>query len=246
MPDGGAISIETANVSLGEPSWPEEPAPGDYVALRVSDTGPGIPDAVRERMFEPFFTTKEIGKGSGLGLSQVLGVVKQLGGGLAVRSAAGEGTCISIFLPRADEVTAEVPIPSHHDAASAPRRRAHVLLVDDDPDVRSTTAAMLSDAGYVVVEAPTGAAALDVLQRAEDHTDLVVADIGMPGINGLELAALVQRTWPALPVLLITGYADSHLLRKGTEHEVLRKPFQVAELDSKVRQAIVRGRDRPG
>jgi PAS domain S-box-containing protein len=246
MPDGGAISIETANVSLGEPAWPEEPEPGDYVALRVSDTGPGIPDAVRERMFEPFFTTKEIGKGSGLGLSQVLGVVKQLGGGLAVRSAAGDGTCISIFLPRADAMTAEMQVPSIQDAASSPRRRAHVLLVDDDPDVRSTTAAMLSDAGYEVVEASTGAAALDVLQQAEDQTDLVVAGIGMPGINGVELAALVQRTWPALPVLLITGYADSHLLRKGTEHEVLRKPFQAAELDSKVRQAIVRGRERPG
>jgi PAS domain S-box-containing protein len=108
MPQGGAITIATANVTLGEPTWPEEPAAGDYVAVSVSDSGTGIPDAVRERMFEPFFTTKGIGKGSGLGLPQVLGVVKQLGGGLAVRSSPGKGTCVSILLPRAGAVSEAV------------------------------------------------------------------------------------------------------------------------------------------
>ena len=112
MPDGGAITIETADVVLGEPVMPEEPAAGVYVAVSVSDTGTGIPDAVREKIFEPFFTTKEAGRGSGLGLPQVLGVVKQLGGGLTVRSAPGEGTRISIFLPRADEIAqAETRMP---------------------------------------------------------------------------------------------------------------------------------------
>jgi PAS domain S-box-containing protein len=244
MPQGGAITIETANVTLGEPIWPEEPAPGDYVAVRVSDTGTGISDAVRERMFEPFFTTKEIGKGSGLGLPQVLGVVKQLGGGLAVRSAAGEGTRISIFLPRADEValteTEAPPVQAAAEVASG--QPARILLVDDDPDVRSIAAAMLSDAGYEVVEASSGAAALDALERAECRTDLVLADIVMPGINGVEFVVIVRRTWPDLPVLLMTGYADSGLLRKGAEHEVLRKPFRAAELEAKVQRAMVRSR----
>jgi PAS domain S-box-containing protein len=244
MPNGGAITIETANVALGEPAWPEEPAPGEYVAVRVSDTGTGIPDAVRERMFEPFFTTKGIGKGSGLGLSQVLGVVKQLGGGLAVRSAPDEGTGISIFLPRAGGVVAGQPEASPVQATeeAAPVPYVRILLVDDDADVRSIAAAMLHDAGYEVVEASSGAAALDTLERADSRTGLVVADISMPGINGVELAGIVRRTWPALPVLLMTGYAASGLLRESAEHDVLSKPFQAAELEAKVRQAMRRGR----
>jgi PAS domain S-box-containing protein len=242
MPGGGAITIETMNVTLGEPVFAEQPAAGDYVAVRVSDTGTGIPDAVRERMFEPFFTTKEVGKGSGLGLPQVLGVVKQLGGGLAVRSAPGEGTCISIFLPRAGDLTTPTTeAPTTHTAAT-PMRRARILLVDDDAEVRSIAATMLRDAGYQVVEASSGASALDTLERADDPTDLVLADIAMPGINGVEFATIVWRTWPALPVLLMTGYADSDLPRNGAEHHVLRKPFGAAELMDKVDQVMVGGR----
>ncbi|MGD0107533.1 MAG: PAS domain S-box protein [Rhodopila sp.] len=245
MPNGGAITIEMANVVLGEPAWAEEPAAGGYVAVRVSDTGAGIPDPVRERMFEPFFTTKGVGKGSGLGLAQVLGLVKQLGGGLAVRSAPGEGACIAIFLPRADRAAAaEADAPSAHGAVEAlPRRRARILLVDDDADVRSIAAAMLSDAGYEVIEASSGASALDTLERADSPTELVLADIAMPGINGVEFAAIVRRTWPALPVLLMTGYADSALLREGgAEHDVLHKPFGAAELEQVMEKVIDRSR----
>jgi PAS domain S-box-containing protein len=249
MPDGGAITIETTNVTLGEPAWAEEPASGDYVAVRVTDTGSGISDATRERMFEPFFTTKGIGKGSGLGLPQVLGVVKQLGGGLAVRSAPGEGTGISIFLPRAGPVGApnpvvapEVETPGLAMADTALGRRGRILVVDDDAGVRSTAAAMLRDAGYEVAEASSGAAALDALERADSRTQLVLADIAMPGLNGVEFAVIVRRTWPALPVLLMTGYASGGLLRKSTEHEVLKKPFQAAELEASLRRAMNRGR----
>ena len=238
MPDGGTITIETASVVRGEPIQPEEPAAGDYVAVRVADTGIGIPDAVRERIFEPFFTTKDVGRGSGLGLPQVLGVVKQLGGGLSVRSTPGEGTCISIFLPRAAGGTGAAVTAS----AGAPEMetvgRGRILLVDDDADVRSITALMLMDVGYEVVEASTGAAALDALERAGSRPEVVVADIAMPGINGVELAAIVRRTWPDLPVLLMTGYAESALLRSVAGQEVLRKPFQAAELEAKLRQAI--------
>jgi PAS domain S-box-containing protein len=247
MPQGGTITIETAHVTLGEPTWPEEPKAGDYVAVRVSDTGTGIRDPVRERMFEPFFTTKGIGKGSGLGLSQVLGVTKQLGGGLAVRSQPDDGTCISIFLPRTGDVQAAGEVQS--DSVSPPLAevgpelwRGRVLLVDDDADVRSVAAVMLSDAGYEVDEASSGAAALDALERAVSETQLVLADIVMPGINGVELAAIVRRTWPGLPVLLMTGYAHSGLLPMSAEHEVLRKPFQAAELEARIQLALVRSR----
>jgi PAS domain S-box-containing protein len=246
MPDGGAITIETADVVLGEPVMPEEPAAGVYVAVSVSDTGTGIPDAVREKIFEPFFTTKEAGRGSGLGLPQVLGVVKQLGGGLTVRSAPGEGTRISIFLPRADEIAqAETRMPF---GEASPRtsinpdasHRSCVLLVDDDTDVRMIAANMLLDSGYDVVEASSGAAALELLERADSRVDLILADVVMPGINGVELAAIVRRGWPALPVLLMTGYADSSLLRQSGKIDVLRKPFGSAELEEKLQQVLER------
>jgi PAS domain S-box-containing protein len=238
MPCGGTITIETAHVTLGEPGWPEEPKAGDYVAVRVSDTGTGIPDTVRERMFEPFFTTKGVGKGSGLGLSQVLGVIKQLGGGLAVRSAPGDGTCMSIFLPPTGAAYVHSPPP--FPAETAPRPRGRILLVDDDADVRSIASAMLTRAGYDVDEVSSCAAALDALERGVCETQLVLADVVMPGINGVAFAAIVRRTWPGLPVLLMTGHANSDLLPMGAEHEVLRKPFQAADLEARVQQAIVR------
>jgi PAS domain S-box-containing protein len=244
MPEGGSITIETANVVLDQTTGPEAPAPGEYVVVRVSDTGSGIPDAVRERMFEPFFTTKEIGRGSGLGLPQVLGVVKQLGGGLSVRSAPREGTCISLFLPRAGEAAVAEVTPRIAGAMAAAELgwRPRILLVDDDAAVRSIAADMLGDAGFEVVEASSGAAALDVLQHSDKPAEAVLADVVMPGINGVEFAAIVGRTWPALPVLLMTGYADSSLLRVAAGHEVLRKPFQAAELEAKLRIAMARAR----
>jgi signal transduction histidine kinase len=243
MPNGGAITISTANMSLGEPLWAEEPSAGDYAVIRVSDTGSGIPDAVRERMFEPFFTTKDVGKGSGLGLPQVLGVVKQLGGGLSVRSRSGEGTRISLFLPRAEGMTAEAATGDELPAAAAARhQRGRILLVDDDADVRLIASAMLSDAGYEVIEASSGASALDALERDETPAELVVADIAMPGINGVEFAAIVRRSWPSLPVLLMTGYAGNELMRKVSDCEVLRKPFSAAEMEEKVERVMSRGR----
>jgi PAS domain S-box-containing protein len=239
MPQGGAITIETASVTLGEPEWPDEPAAGEYVAVHVSDTGLGLSDVVRERMFEPFFTTKGIGKGSGLGLSQVLGVVKQLGGGLGVRSIPGEGTRISLFLPMVGEVAADSIARSPDRAAEgAPKGGARILLVDDDTDVRSIAAAMLSNAGYEVVETSSGAAALEVLGQADHHVALVLADIAMPGMSGVQFAAIARRARPTLPILLITGYADGGLLLKGADHELLQKPFRAAELEFKVRRAI--------
>jgi len=239
MPLGGAITIETFNVTLGRPATAEEPAAGEYVAVQVSDTGTGIADAVRERIFEPFFTTKEIGKGSGLGLSQVLGVLKQLGGGVSVRSALGKGTSIAIFLPRAVGAPEAKEPPVEAAVRDQPGQLGRrILLVDDDADVRLVAAEMLGDAGYDVVQAASGAAALDALERAESRTDVVLVDVAMPGINGVELAAIVRRTWPALPVVLMTGYADSKLLGDDAGDEILRKPFQAAELQATVQRAM--------
>jgi PAS domain S-box-containing protein len=247
MPNGGVITIETSNVVRGEPVLPEEPGPGNYVAVRVSDTGSGIPDAVRERIFEPFFTTKEIGQGSGLGLPQVLGVVKQLGGGLSVQSAPDEGTTVSIFLPRSDKAVQAETVASSLAAMveSKAGRRPRVLLVDDDADVRSIAADMLGDAGYEVMEASSGAAALDALERADEPAELILVDVVMPGVNGVEFAAIVRRTWPTLPVLLMTGYADSSLLRMDADHEILKKPFEAAELEAKLQRAMARTRMSP-
>ena len=242
MPEGGALTIETMNVALRDPSVAEEPPAGDYVAVRVSDTGGGIPDAVRERMFEPFFTTKGPGKGSGLGLPQVLGVVKQLGGGISVRTAPNEGTCVSVYLPRAGAVAGtEAAVLAEAEDAPA-ERRGHILLVDDDADVRSIAAAILNDAGYEVVEAMSGASALDMLERDDRRPDLVLADIAMPGINGVEFAAIVRRTWPDLLVVLMTGYADNALLRQGGAHVVLRKPFAAADLVGEIARVLAGNR----
>jgi CheY-like chemotaxis protein len=147
-------------------------------------------------------------------------------------------------LPRTSQAASvEIPTPSAQPTIQAASgRRGYILLVDDDVDVRSITAAMLDEAGYDIIEVSSGAAALDALERAGGQPELVLADIAMPGINGVEFAAIVRRTWPTLPVLLMTGYADSGLLRKNAEHEVLRKPFQATELEASLHRAIIRVR----
>lgn len=238
MPDGGTITVRTANVMLGAPSAPEEPAPGAYVAVSVSDTGSGIPDLVRERMFEPFFTTKPVGRGSGLGLPQVLGVVKQLEGGMGVQTAPGKGTTFTLYLPRTQEAT-EVP---DRTSATAPPDTANadrVILVDDDPDVRIIAADMLRDAGYDVTEAESGPAALDVLASGWSPSAMVI-DVAMPGMTGVELEAVVRDRHPELPVVFMTGYAAMKLLPALASHDVLRKPFQAAELEAAVSKALSR------
>ena len=246
MPGGGTITIRVANTWRGSPVKPEEPEAGDYVSVSVADTGSGIPDDVQKRAFEPFFTTKGPGKGSGLGLSQVLGMTKQLRGGVAISSALGVGTCVTIFLPRAEvDLVAlpnqEAPSPSDIiDAVSA--RNVCILLVDDDADVRDVAAAMLRDAGHNVLDVASGMAALETLSQSTTRAELLLTDVVMPGMNGVELATIVRRNWPELPVLFMTGYAGSGLLPADANDNVLKKPFQAGELETKVLQAIARDR----
>jgi signal transduction histidine kinase/ActR/RegA family two-component response regulator len=233
---GGRLVVGTANVTRVAPLRPEEPPPGDYVAICVSDNGSGMTKDVREKAFEPFFTTKEIGRGSGLGLSQVLGFAKQSGGGVRIASELGRGTSIFIYLPR----SAAVPT-AERQSASIARPTAHaggrILLVDDDSAVREVTAAMLRELGYSVIEVGSGGAALDVL-AAEDTFDLLLVDFAMPGMSGGEVARHVKRLKPTLPVVLITGFAERAALAEVKDVQIIGKPFAEDELAEKVRSAL--------
>jgi CheY-like chemotaxis protein len=242
MPRGGELTIRTGNITRGRPERPEHPPAGDHVLVAVADGGNGMPADVRERIFEPFFTTKEVGKGSGLGLPQVLGMAKQLGGGVSVESAPGRGTCVTIFLPRAaavavspDERTSAGDV-----ATSEAAKSGHILLVDDDPDVRSAIARALRDAGHLVTEAPTGTAALDILENVSPPVDLLLADVAIPGMNGVDLSRLTRQARPRLPTLFMTGYEESAMPPRDAGIAIIRKPFEMQELGRKVAQLIHR------
>ncbi|MGK6324053.1 PAS domain S-box protein [Sphingomonas sp. DT-51] len=228
MPGGGTLRVTTDNVSLGAPRRAEEPAPGDYVRVAVSDTGTGMTADVLARAFEPFFTTKEVGKGSGLGLAQVFGFAKQSGGGVRIDTAPGAGTTVSVFLPRA----AAAPLPVEHDDGPAPGGSLagrRVLVLDDEDRVREVTAEALRDAGCRVIEAGDGAAALDALAR-DPTVEAVVADVAMPRMTGIEFARRARDDRPMLPVLFVTGYADADELAALPAAQVIRKPFTRAQL----------------
>ncbi|MDY6923402.1 MAG: response regulator [Pseudomonadota bacterium] len=239
MEVGGSLTIATANLTLGEPDTPEAPAPGDYVMVSVTDTGSGMSDAVRARAFEPFFTTKEVGKGSGLGLSQVFGLAKQSGGGVAIDTELGRGTTIKVFLPRASGA------PAGQGAEAEAGPVAHedhlvVLVVDDDDAVREVTAGLLADLGYEVVEAGSGGAALDLFERNDDIS-AVVLDFAMPGMNGADLARELRARRPKVPILFATGYADAEALTGVGDHQIVHKPFGQAELARKLSRSFATG-----
>jgi signal transduction histidine kinase len=238
MQVGGRLAVHTENVTLGPALYPEDPPAGDYVAICVADTGTGMTEEVRAKVFEPFFTTKEIGKGSGLGLSQVLGFAKQSGGGVRIESRVGEGTSIHIYLPRtkakAEERSPSAPaIAAHKDAPDA-----RILLVDDDHAVREVTSTTLRDLGYSVVEAGSGGAALDILAR-EPTIDLLIIDFAMPGMSGAEVARQARAKRPTLPILFITGFADRAALAGVSETHIVGKPFVNDELVTKLRSILV-------
>jgi signal transduction histidine kinase/ActR/RegA family two-component response regulator len=236
MPAGGTITIRTSALHLGEPSRAEEPPAGDYVTVSVSDTGTGIARDVQDRVFEPFFTTKDVGKGSGLGLPQVLGVAQQLGGGVRLETRPGQGTTVMICLPRVDrQVGAGGGETADRNGEAAAGQRARLLLVDDDDDVRAVAATILQEAGHEVTEAVDGSTALEILAREREAIDLIVTDFAMPGLNGVDVAREGRRLVPSLRVLFVTGYADTAMLRENAApEEVLQKPFRAADLLAKV------------
>jgi PAS domain S-box-containing protein len=238
MPLGGTLSIETCNLGAGDPAIPGEIGATDCIRISVRDTGTGMTEEVLRSAVEPFFTTKEPGKGSGLGLSQVYGMARQSNGALQIRSLLGSGTTVDLYLPRAEE--AATTIKEDADLRHRPDRGGRVLVVDDDAAVRDTTAQMLRQAGYGVTEAESGQSALDALARGETY-DLMVIDIAMPGLSGIETIRRARESWPALRVLYISGYAD---IADGQpqigDDPMLKKPFRLSELTDAVRNAIKR------
>ncbi len=239
MEVGGTLTVETANVVLDPPQRPEQPAAGDYVMVAVSDNGTGMTDEVLAKAFEPFFTTKAVGKGSGLGLSQVYGLARQSGGGVRILTRPGKGTSVKVFLPRARGLAPMLSEGQRHVINREPKG-AVVLLVDDDNAVREVTVGILRDLGYGVFEAGSGGAALELLDR-NTHVNLVMLDFAMPGMNGAELAREVRARRPDLPILFATGYADASALVGTHEDQIIRKPFAERELAEKLAYHLARG-----
>ena len=203
--------------------------------MSLRDTGTGMSPEVVERAFEPFFTTKEIGKGTGLGLSMVFGVVRQSGGAVRIRSRLREGTTVQIYLPRTVEAATLGPRPAVQTRAAG---GAHILVVVDDPDVRWITAEDLREIGYIVTEADSGRAALTLLEQ-NDPCDLIVVDLVMTGLTGVETVRLARRTRPDLKVLFCSGYADMSRFEKDIGNEVLlKKPFRRDTLAKAVRAVL--------
>lgn len=222
MPEGGRIAISAANVRLTAPATrPEAPPPGEYAMITVADTGEGMAPEVVARAFEPFFTTKPIGKGSGLGLPQVLGLAKQLGGGVQIETALGEGTTVRVYLPRSKAFAEAAPVPV---GDLLVLKGLRVLLVDDDPDVRTVSGQILEDLGCEVEAADSGEAALD-LARGGVVFQAALIDFAMPGLNGGETARRLRTLSPGLPVVLMSGYANLNDLAETWAGPVLRKPF---------------------
>ncbi|MDB5542520.1 MAG: histidine kinase [Devosia sp.] len=234
----GTLTLETSNTVIErEPSRLEEPAPGDYVALTVRDTGAGIADDVLPRVFEPFFTTKPPGKGSGLGLAQVFGVAKQSGGGVQIATQLGKGTSLTIYLPRAPETEGALESP-HTDADASPKAANHstVLVVDDDRAVLTSTLRMLDFLGYSTVPASSGAEALALLTD-RTKVDLVLADYTMPDINGVDLARSIHDVFPELPVVLVTGNSNVDALGTLDASRILHKPYAERDLAEALERA---------
>ncbi len=242
-PIGSAITIETGNATLGPPEKPEEPTAGDYVMVAVTDHGSGMPKDILAKVFEPFFTTKEIGKGSGLGLSQALGFAKQSGGGIRIESRVGEGTAVRVYLPRTPDAGLKNKSPAFSGSIRRPLKGSIILLVDDDHAVREITGSMLRALGYVVLEVGSGGAALDFLD-GESNIDLVLLDFAMPGMNGMEVARQVHCKFPTIPVLFITGYIDQAVLADIGEARIIKKPFVGDELTTKVHAALLNASSR--
>jgi PAS domain S-box-containing protein len=248
MPTGGLLSIGTGNATVGPPHRAEEPPAGEYAVLIVTDSGTGMAPEVLAHIFEPFFTTKDVGRGTGLGLPQVLGVVQQLGGGVAVDSVPGQGTVVRVYLPRARVQPADIVGRSARKAPAppplpAPLKGVRLLLVDDDQEVRQVARAMLEAMGGMVTEAAGGAEALLRL-RTDSDIDLVLADYTMPEMTGMDLAVQIAAVAPSVPIVLMTGYSAA-ALGSTTPHvrAVLQKPFRVEQLATALRQAL--GRSAP-
>jgi len=234
MPDGGTLLIETSNVVLDE-TYPRTHATaqaGPHVVLTVTDTGCGMDAATQARIYEPFFTTKPVGQGTGLGLATVYGIVKQSGGHIWVYSEVGRGTSFKIYFPRHAGQEAEEPAnaPGRQNGPDDDTSGATILLVEDDTAVRASVRRILERRGYRVLEAPNAAEAIVATAKPTQVIDLVISDMVMPGMSGLELRQRLRELRPALPVLLMSGYSEEAITRLGGSEPprpLIEKPFTV-------------------
>jgi PAS domain S-box-containing protein len=242
MPDGGKLTISTANARL-DGATADAPAltPGDYVCIAVTDTGTGMSAEVAARAFDPFFTTKPIGQGTGLGLSMIYGFARQSNGHVVIESKIGQGTSVKLYLPRHHgDAAAEHASPIK--AAEHVATGETVLVVEDEPIVRGVILEMLGEQGYRTLEAVDGTAGLSIL-RTKARVDLLVTDVGLPGMNGRQLADQARETRPDLKILFITGYAESVAMAGGFLQpgmEMITKPFDLDNLSRRVRAMISR------
>ncbi|MDP3173220.1 MAG: PAS domain-containing protein [Phenylobacterium sp.] len=241
MADGGRLSLRTANVSLDREYIDRRPEArhGDYVLIQVDDTGAGMPASVVAKAFDPFFTTKPIGQGTGLGLSMVYGFVRQSGGHVEIDSEPGRGTSVRLYLPRVEgETEAVAPIASD---GQVPRGDGEtVLVVEDDAQVRLLVMNVLQEMGYQAIEAIDSQAALAVLETGR-HIDLLISDVGLPGLNGRQLAEMARKRLPELPVLFVTGYAANATVRSeflGEGMRMIAKPFPFDALAITLREML--------
>lgn len=240
MPDGGKLTLETGNVDLDQSYVDRHPGAsvGPHALLAVSDNGCGMDEETCEKIFEPFFTTKEQGKGTGLGMSTVYGIVKQSGGSIWVYSEPGEGTTVKVYLPATDEEDAK---PKRPEGARPLEGRETILVVEDETEVRELIVQALKRYGYSVIEAESGERALQLIQSATARVRLMVTDVVMPGMNGKDLAQRMLRMQPDLIVLFMSGYTENSIVHHGVLDEGLafiQKPFKPDVLAAKIRELL--------
>ncbi|HEU5466279.1 MAG TPA: ATP-binding protein, partial [Gemmatimonadales bacterium] len=244
MPQGGRLTIRTANRrDTPVPGTSDQPV--SRVMLAITDTGIGMDDRVRSHLFEPFFTTKEVGKGTGLGLATVYGIVRQSGGSISVESAPGKGSTFSVFLPRVEDASfrrASLPAAVPADSGEKRAPAAQILLAEDEPRVRLLTQRVLEARGYRVLSATDGQVALELASDPALTLDLLVTDVVMPGMSGPDLARRLRESRPGLPVVYMSGYADQGLAHEAaaTGGAFLSKPFETETLERLVQSALDR------
>ena len=243
MPQGGTISVRTSNIVLDQAQASQRApmVPGEYVMLSVADTGHGMDEKTKALIFEPFFTTKEVGKGTGLGLATVYGVVKQSGGFIWVESSPGKGTAFEIYLPKAQGKASE--LETEKKPSAPPKGSETILVVEDESGVRELACEFLKVSGYSVIQAKDGVEALEVVSRHQGPVDLVLTDIVMPRMGGPELVDRLKALRPAMRAILMSGYAEYTGVspQESSPHPpILQKPFSVASLVEKIREELIR------